>query len=683
MKKYPRSLHLTVLAEIALLATLGLCNQSVLAQNLPPGDQPPPTAIDLVENAGDKEMYEGSSYVVIQEASVNRVKSSGVTEVDKYMLYKMLNRKGCRDFSVMNWGYDPRSSYVVIYEINIIRDGKKIQVDVSTIKDVPAPQRAIYWGNRLKMIQLPLLHVNDGIEVRTSHKGYNYALLEEASSGSISIDDLPDEPYIPPMAGHYFDIVTFESSVPVLEKKYVLALPSDKNLHSKVYNGALYSSTSYTADTTYYSWWGLDLQPIKSERFRPSGSDYITKVVMSTAESWEAKSKWFYDVNENQFIVTPAIQSQVDNILSASGVKRGSEEEKAAVLLHWVAQNIRYSGQSMGEGEGFTLHPGNLIFKNRSGVCKDIAGMLITMMRAAGMDSYAAMTMAGSRIEDLPADQFNHCVVALKKSDGRFEMYDPTWAPYNTSIWSLLEAEQHYLIGTPSGEYLNRIDYSSPDESPLKMKNIASLSTDGTLTGKLTLKGDGAVDSRLRRMVSSRSKASLESYLCSLFDKVNQAVIIKKYDHGNVNDFQNTMWWEIEYVLPEYAFDVDNGLEFKSPMLNLALTNGHFFRLANYELPKERDADMFLYFTQAITIEEEISLPGKYKLSGETIDSKIEDTYAYFDGTVSLSRRKLSIIQRLELRRRQIPPDNYSGFRDVIVKAQENADAVYRLERSR
>jgi len=44
--------------------------------------------------------------------------------------------------------------------------------------------------------------------------------------------------------------------------------------------------------------------------------------------------------------------------------------------------------------------------------------MLVTMMRAADMDSYAAMTMAGSRIEDLPADQFNHSVVALKKPNG-------------------------------------------------------------------------------------------------------------------------------------------------------------------------------------------------------------------------------------------------------------------------
>jgi len=105
--------------------------------------------------------------------------------------------------------------------------------------------------------------------------------------------------------------------------------------------------------------------------------------------------------------------------------------------------------------------------------------------------------------------------------------------------------------------------------------------------------------------------------------------------------------------------------------------------LANYEMPEERNADVFLYLTQAITIEEEIVVPGGFMLSGDAKESKSEDDFAYFDSKVVLSKRKLSIDQHLELRRRQIPPEKYSGFREVIVAAQESADKVYRLERSK
>ncbi len=293
------------------------------------------------------------------------------------------------------------------------------------------------------------------------------------------------------MPGEYFDIVLFADEVPIVEKRYVLVLPAGKRLHSEIYNGPLYSGTSYDEEATEYAWWGLDLPARVHEPSQPDGSDIVAKVVMATVESWEAKSRWFFDVNRNQFEVTQEIDAKVDEILRDAGVSNASDERKAETLVHWVAQNIRYSGQTMGEGEGFTLHPGSMIFEQRSGVCKDIAGMLITMMRAADLPSFAAMTMAGSRIEDVPADQFNHCVCALRRDDGTFEMYDPTWVPYNNDIWSLLETEQHYLVGTPEGESLSRIRYSPPEESPLRISHEAKLGDDGTLEGTFKLAGFG------------------------------------------------------------------------------------------------------------------------------------------------------------------------------------------------
>ena len=60
--------------------------------------------------------------------------------------------------------------------------------------------------------------------------------------------------------------------------------------------------------------------------------------------------------------------------------------EKIAVLTHWVADNIRYAGITMGEGEGFTLHNTKMNYTDRCGVCKDIAGTLISFLRMAGFE---------------------------------------------------------------------------------------------------------------------------------------------------------------------------------------------------------------------------------------------------------------------------------------------------------
>jgi hypothetical protein len=701
-----------IVTLLALPLTVGALSSGVAVASdcaLPPGDSPPSTAFTRLAEAGDADDHPGADHIIVYDLTESRVKPSGVTYVDGYVLYKMLTPAGCRDRSVLRWSYEPWSSFIEITEVNIVRGEEMIPVDVSNVRDLPAPQSGIYWNSRIKTLQLPRLEVDDGVEVRVFRKGYSYALLEGdgavAGTGGLRVAahtaggqqstsagrGLPagrgllaepdDDKYIPPMPGEYFDIVLFQASVPVVEKRYELTLPADKRLHSQTYNGPLYASTTYSDDTTTYTWWAEDVPATTNEPRSPDMSDRVPKVVVATVESWEAKSRWFFDVNEDQFDVTPGIQAKVDEILRDAGVARGSDEEKAEVLVHWVAQNIRYSGQTMGEGEGFTLHSGAMIFEQRSGVCKDIAGMLVTMMRAAGMDSYAAMTMAGSRIEEVPADQFNHCVCALRKDDGSFEMYDPTWVPYYNEIWSKYETEQQYLTGTPAGEPLDSIPYSPPEGSPLSIRHEAELSEDGTLRGTFKLSGAGAMDSRLRGMVSMSRLTDIEEDIAYYLSELGEGIEIVNLDYRAVDDFSGNAWIEIEYVIPEYAFSIEDGLEFRSPMAVLTTENGWLCRSCVYGWGEERESDIFLWFTQLIEGEETIRLPRAYSIDDPPSSEEIDETFAYFKAGGEADGRKLTVTERLEVRRRLIPSDEFDGFKAAVDEALDWAGKTYRAEK--
>ncbi|MCK9995864.1 MAG: DUF3857 domain-containing protein [Candidatus Krumholzibacteria bacterium] len=671
--KFSASRFLTTVAFVFLAST-------VFAE--PPGEQSIPDVFSRLEDAGQASDHEGADHLVVFTEAVNNVKPSGVTYVDGYDLTKVLTPEGCRDQSVLSWHYDPQSSHVEVREVNIVRGGELIPVDVSAVNDLPAPQAAIYWNDRIKTLQLPRLRVDDGIEVKTFRKGFTYALLSQGEAGGAGSSEAPDDDrYIPPMPGEYFDIVLFSGGAPILEKRYVLRLPADKRLHAEVYNDALYSSVTYDDEITEYAWWGLDLPGELHEPRQPAASDLFPKVVMATAKSWEAKSRWFFDVNSNQFEVTPAIQEKVDEILKDQGLTRADEERKAKALLHWVAQNIRYSGQTMGEGEGFTLHSGEMIFEQRSGVCKDIAGMLVTMMRAAGMDSYAAMTMAGSRIDEVPADQFNHCVTALKLEDGTFRMYDPTWVPFNNDIWSMLETEQHYLVGTPEGETLSRIRYSPPAESPLKVTHEAKLDTDGTLTGTFRFEGSGAMDGRLRRIVNGSRKNELNHRCARLLDPVSSRVEGVKVKHHPVDDFSGDMWLEFEYSIPVFVHPIADGFEFTSPLMQVVLNDGNLFRSGGTTWAEERESDLLLWYTQLLDGSETIRIPGGYALNDPPENEEVDETYASFNGSVVEKGSKLVLTHRAEVRRRQIPPDGYPGFRKAMEAAREWGDQTYRIEK--
>ncbi len=663
------------LATVALLALAA----AALAQpaSTPPGEKPAPTPFTRLADAGTAKDHDEADLVVVFEHAVNRVKPSGVTYVDGYRLTKVLTSEGCRDNSVLYWHYDPQSQALEVREVNVLRDGARIPVDVAAVRDLPAPQSAIYWRDRIKTLQLPRLRVGDGIEVVTFSKGFTYALLggeggamgagADAGAGAAWMADAPgDEKYIPPMPGEYFDIVLFAGDQPIVEKRYELVLPRDKRLHAENYNGAVYSSVTYDAETTTYAWWCRDVPARAHAPSLPDASDLVAKVVMATAESWEAKSRWFFDVNRGQFEVTPEIRAKTDEVLAAAGAAGADDLRKAKALVHWVAQNIRYSGQTMGQGEGFTLHPGNMIFEQRSGVCKDIAGMLITMMRAAGLDSYAAMTMAGSRIDQVPADQFNHCVTALRLADGSFVMYDPTWVPFNNDIWSKRETEQHYLIGSPQGETLSRIAYSPAAESPLVARHDAVLGEDGTLTGTLRLSGGGATDGRLRRIPNGVRRAELVNSIAQMLATAGARVQDVVVTHRAVDDFSGDMWLQATYRIPRFTAPVDDRWSFTSPLLGWLHAPGSLFGAGSQEWKKDRETDVMLWNTQLVDAQEVLTLPRGWKLQEPPKPESVTETYASFAGTVAQKVRALTVTARATVDRRQVPPDGYAGFRKAV-----------------
>ena len=190
-----------------------------------------------------------------------------------------------------------------------------------------------------------------------------------------------------------------------------------------------------------------------------------------------------------------------------------TELDSISALTHWVADNIRYAGISMGEGEGFTLHNQEMNFTDRCGVCKDKASTLIGFLRAAGFKAYAAMTMAGERIDRIPADQFNHSVCAVQLRNGQFLMLDPTWVPGVRELWSSAEQQQGYLIGTAEGCDLMETPVSPAEKHYLRILGETAIDMQGTLTA------EGQSDASVRnvfRASQSEWRASLERQLLAI-----------------------------------------------------------------------------------------------------------------------------------------------------------------------
>ncbi len=614
-----------------------------------------------LSTAGTAKEFPGSPYLVVFDRTAVRVEESGLSHVDKEVLYKVLIPAGGKELQSLTFGYDPQSAFVEVKEMKIVRAGGEVEgVPLSAARDYPAPARAIYWGAREIVIPAGRLEPGDGVWVKTYQKGFTYALLGPDTPAGAPGDDR----YVPPMKGHFYDIVPFYSRVPVQVKSYLVRMPATKKPQFEMYNGQARHYVHRLGDQTEYFWEVKDIQPFQNETDMVDPSDVAPKLLISTSPDWQAKSLWFYKVNEDygSFEFDGEIRAKVKEIVRGAR----TDWEKISLLTHWVAEEIRYSGISMGPGEGYTLHKGTMTFRDRCGVCKDKAGMLITMLRAAGFESYPAMTMAGSRIDRIPADQFNHSIT-LVKVDGGYHLLDPTWVPGVRELWSSAEQQQEYLMGVPEGADLQTTPLSPAEKHYIRYRLDSRIDAGGTLRGSVELTAEGQSDSSLRRIFTRYPLHLLSNELQKEFFRLNPRARVTDLVFPDPYDISRPMHIAFKIEIPAYL-KKSNRTALARPLSAFLPFQGvlGFLRL-NTEI-KERKYPFRLRSSQLVEISETMHLPSGWRMLPLPALEKVGGSGADFTGVFKARSGGFDLEARLALKKRIGQPGDWDSVRRGVLE---------------
>ncbi len=698
--------------------------------------------LDVLRSAGTDTDYPNADVVVLYDSTDVDVQDSGLSYVRMHKLVKVLTGKGAHDLKSVTFDYDPLSAAVEVLRVRVYRkDGSMRTLLPSDVYDYAAPARAIYWGARQKLVSVGWLEPGDAVETLVFRKGFTYALLGDSeidrpgekfetelsayqTAGATGLttaensdaiapaaageDD--DSRFEPPMKGHYYDIVEFWSSVPVKEKVYRILMPENKPLQYEVYSGELSSyvhfhpkfnhrlqvdvnpaaSQHQTPDADLhpthgiftregkvtYCWYKRNITPFRREAEMVSPSDVATKLLLSTSPDWYAKSTWFYGVNEDfgSFAVTPEVQEITDKLLD--GVS--DELEKISILNHWVAEEIRYSGISMGEGEGYTLHTGAMTFLDRCGVCKDKAGMLVTMLRAAGFESYPAMTMAGSRIDRIPADQFNHSVTVVKRGNGNWMLLDPTWIPGAREMWSSAEQQQQFLMGIPGGADVMSTPISPAENHYMRMKNTAKLSVDGTLEGTVEFEAEGQSDGLMRRAFTRSYLSGREDTYSQRLAKAYPLAEVKRQVIPDPHDLSAPYRVQIEYRIPAFARSAGKDLVF-TPLLATS-TFGDSYHAPELSAHTDMESKEYGFrqrCSRVVEIDETITVPAGMKarhLPGKSATGSSSKA-ASFQSATSLDGNTLHFTAAHRMEKRVYEASDWPEFRAALLARKALADS--------
>ena len=605
------------------------------------------------------ELYAGYDCVNLLDSTAVTVQPTGSGSFTVCKIVKVMNTRGAVANRILKYDYDPLTAHAEFHRVTIYKaNGDVINLDITKQQDYTAPARAIYWGARQIMMEVGRLDPGDIIDYQINKKGFTYALLASGTG-----DD--ESRFIPPMRGQFYDIVPFWATEPTVRKVYKVNIPMEKEMQFQFYQGECTSSMRYEDGQKAYTFVSTDIMPTRREPNMVDLFDAAPKLMMSSTPRWQDKSLWFNKVNEDygSFDAIPEAQKKVDELIKG----KKTEMEKIAVLTHWVADNIRYSGISMGKGEGYTLHNLKMNYTDRCGVCKYIAGTLVAFLRMAGFEAYPAMTMAGSRVESIPADHFNHCVAVVKLSNGTYMPLDPTWVPFCRELWSSAEQQQNYLPGVPEGSDLCLTPVSAPENHYVRIKADNKLDAKGTLTGQFTITAEGQSDSNIRRIFTtgwqSQWQSALESQLLAVSPKAR--LISVDYGKDPKNYQAAPIKMTFRYEISGYALPGEREMLFKPLVMNNLYNQVKSYLRINTDL-EERRYGFKDACSRLVELDETIQLPAGYKLVGDEKEDNVQSSAADFEGSLRQDGNKVMLHQKLALKKRVYEAGDWNGFRNAV-----------------
>lgn len=219
--------------------------------------------------------------------------------------------------------------------------------------------------------------------------------------------------------GHFWNVFIPATEEPVDHAEFSIELPAAVPLHFQLFNLTGSPSVTKQGASARYSFIFRDVAPDNCDG-EPRG-----KVFVTTAGSWDQVAAWAGNV----YLGRASLGAEGNRKVKALVAGLTDEEAKIKTLAAFVGSTIAYGNlaQTRSPYEPF---PAEEVLQSRQGDCKDMAVLLVGLLRAAGIKAYPALAR---RHPERPLNEeppspyyFDHAVVVLPDGRGEYRWLDPT-----------------------------------------------------------------------------------------------------------------------------------------------------------------------------------------------------------------------------------------------------------------
>ena len=301
---------------------------------------------------------------------------------------------GVEDGSEIEVEVDPSYQGFVLHHLEIVRGDRRIDAlataDVRVLDAEDSRDKRIYNGTTSIVFVLADVRVGDIVEWDGSIVGQN-----------------------PVYGGLVARRFSLASARPARFRRVRIVSPAGRSFATRVEQTDRLPRAAPAGERNEIVWEREDVQAVAEQTDTPRWFESTPSLSISEYASWADVARWaarLYDTREG---AGPALAAKISEIAAA----HDAPEKRALAALRFVQDEVRYLGIELGE-HTHRPHPASKVLEQRFGDCKDKTMLLITILRALGIEAHAALVntdLEGHVRNVLPAPNvFDHVITRIR-----------------------------------------------------------------------------------------------------------------------------------------------------------------------------------------------------------------------------------------------------------------------------
>jgi hypothetical protein len=589
--------------------------------------------------------FEPSNAIVKYDSTQVQVQADGKsTSLHHYRIAVLTDRaikEYAQDVTVYNLGYD---TVEVIAARVYPPGGQPVEVDSSAIKDVPMPAFGKFFLHnvREKIITFPELQKGSEIEL----------VYRETTREA-------------PMDGHFDYTDMFQSDDPIQTKYVEITVPEQMPIKWKARSGSIPYSKSTKNGLTTHVWSSVTIPQFVPEPGMPPTPEVTPELLVSTVPDWQAWSRWYESLSESTMVADDEIRGMVKELTK----DKQTADDRLRAIFYYVSNNIRYVETALtGRKAGYKPESAAVTFRNKYGVCRDKAALMVTMLREAGIPSDITLMNPAWKIDqDVPADQFNHAVVAVHEGDSTF-FVDPT-VEKTADYMAATEQDRAVLVCDKKGEDLAWTPLEPSEKNLYQIRADSRLGENGEFHSDVTISTRGLPDLALRNYLQSMPPEERENLFKRLVQSISSTATLEKVEFTEFMDFSKPVEIKMSFTARNYSIPAGKYTLFQVPGQSGTLDFLTAGLLYGSELTNRR-YDLRLESTFAVRSEENVTFPNGLKI--RSLPEKVDMNYGDFRLARDFETKgnRIKVRRVLDFSTLDIPLDRYHQLQELLQKSE-------------